>query len=390
LQFLLLPKNIFAALTFSSAPSQITEEQEFEVNVNITNLTQETPYFLRAVFYQPGTTNYFGYTWNGSDWYNGTPSPIDYTKFLSIQRDSSGNWSGTLKAKPDPASGKYSGPGLYEFKIGRYTSAGSLSWSSTVAQIQITQSAQTPTAVPVSTKSPSQNPSAVELSEFMPNPEDGKEWVEVHNPSGQAADISGYKIDDIEGSSSPFTIPPDTLINPGAYFVFYFEQARFNNEGDTVRLLDPSGQVKDSYTYSDSQKGISFAKDRSGFWQQTSTPTPGSANKITIPQVESAGTTAKSSGKTSSKSEGQTSKSESKEAGKSGSTAKTANTSQVLSLTEATLPAVFSATQSSLPQVTDEARVKSSNVNFLAVFFLITAAVVFWGSVAFRFWKKRK
>jgi len=377
-------------MTFASAPSQITEVQEFEVDVNITSLTQDTPYFLRAVFYQPSTTNYFGYTWNGSDWYNGTPSPIDHIKFLSIQRDSSGNWSGKLKVKPDPTSGKYAGPGLYEFKIGRYTSAGSLSWSSTVTQIQIIQSAQTPTSAPASTKPPAQNSGAVELSEFMPNPEDGKEWVEVHNPSGQAADISGYKIDDIEGGSSPFTIPPNTLVNPGAYFVFYFEQARFNNDGDTVRILDPSGQVKDSYTYSDSQKGISFAKDTSGNWSETQTPTPGSVNQITIPQVESTGTAAKSSGKTSSKSEGQTPKSESKEPGKSGSTAKTTSTGQVLSLTEATLPAIFSATTSGSPQATDEAAVKSSNVNFLGVFFLMLAGGILLGSAVFRFWRRRK
>lgn len=247
-----------------------------------------------------------------------------------------------------------------------------------------------------SSPAPSQTPGSpisgnVELSEFMPNPADGKEWVEVHNPSGQAVDIKGYKIDDIEGGSAPFTIPSGTVVNPGSYFVFYFDSQRFNNDGDSVRLLDSSGFVIDSYSYQDSQEGISFAKDSSGNWSETSTPTPGRANQIVSPQNESADTTAKSSGKTSSKTEGQTSKSESKEPAKSKSTSGVISQGQVLSLTAASLPALLNATASNnLSEATGGAAVKSSKSNLQGAIFLILAGVIILGSGALRFWKKRK
>ncbi|OGD86762.1 hypothetical protein A2Z23_02810 [Candidatus Curtissbacteria bacterium RBG_16_39_7] len=250
----------------------------------------------------------------------------------------------------------------------------------------------TPTSVPTSTQTPpTQTSGTVELSEFMPNPEDGKEWVEVHNPSGQATDISEYKIDDIEGGSSPFTIPGGTIVNPGSYFVFYFDSQRFNNDGDSVRLLDPSGQVKESYSYQDSQKGISFAKDSGGNWSETQTQTPGSANQISKPQGENASTTTTNSKKTSSTMPKETPKSDSKGPTTSKTTPGAKITGQVLSLTEATLPAVLNATTSpdSL-EAPSEAIVKSSKTNFLGAIFLILAGTIILGSLSFRLWKRRK
>lgn len=121
------------------------------------------------------------------------------------------------------------------------------------------------------------------LSEFMPNPDGGSEWVEVYNPNNFELDIGGWKIDDTEGGSFPFSIPPNTKINAKGYKVFSFT-SKLNNAGDSIRLLNPNGAVVEKYDFSNAQKGLSFAKDQKGVWKLTTTATPGTENKITFAQ----------------------------------------------------------------------------------------------------------
>lgn len=119
------------------------------------------------------------------------------------------------------------------------------------------------------------------LSEFMPNPDGGQEWVELYNPNSFDIDIGGWKIDDIEGASSPFKIPENIKINAKSFKLFSFS-SKLNNSGDSVRLINKGGSVLETYTYDKTTKGVSFAKNAKGTWQLTSTPTPGSKNKITL------------------------------------------------------------------------------------------------------------
>lgn len=121
----------------------------------------------------------------------------------------------------------------------------------------------------------------IRLSEFMPDlPAREDEWVEIYNPSNREWDISGFKLDDIEGGSSPYVIPEGTKIAPKGYLVFYFSP-KLNNDGDTIRLICPGGRILDSYAYTKTTKGISYAKDSQGVWSLTQTPTPGGPNTIT-------------------------------------------------------------------------------------------------------------
>ncbi len=126
------------------------------------------------------------------------------------------------------------------------------------------------------------------LSEFSPAPESGKEWVEIYNPNSQQIDISGWKIDDIEGGSRPFSIPENAKINSKSYKVFYFG-SKLNNSGDTLRLINPSGKLIESYSYKKVKKGVVFAKDPQGVWRITTSATPGKKNKITGPQASNLG-----------------------------------------------------------------------------------------------------
>lgn len=118
------------------------------------------------------------------------------------------------------------------------------------------------------------------LTEFMPNPDEGKEWAEVYNPGSFEINISSWKIDDIEGASSPYTIPKGTKISAKSYKVFTFS-SKLNNSGDSIRLLNPDGKIIETYSFKKTVKGVAFAKDTGGKWKATTTPTPGKTNKIT-------------------------------------------------------------------------------------------------------------
>lgn len=97
------------------------------------------------------------------------------------------------------------------------------------------------------------------------NPDD---WLEMHNPTDKAIDISGWKIHD-ENDSTGFTIPGNTIISPLGYWVFCQDVAQFrqlfptvmnatgdlgfglNNAGEIIRLYDTENHLVDSVAYDD-------------------------------------------------------------------------------------------------------------------------------------------
>lgn len=99
-------------------------------------------YYLRAEFASVNpSSSYFGYTLNNAGvWYNGTPTPIDHTKYYKVTLDQNNSWSGTLNIKLDLASSAYKGTGTYNFKVARYTSGGSLTQSDNILTVVITKS----------------------------------------------------------------------------------------------------------------------------------------------------------------------------------------------------------------------------------------------------------
>ena len=149
---------------------------------------------------------------------------------------------------------------------------------------------------PPATSSPTY-PSNISLSEFMPNPAEGTEWVEIYNDNDNTADLSGWKIDDIEDGSSPQHF--NAQIPAKSFYVVYLDSARLNNDGDSVRLIRSDDSEADKTSYNSSQNGISWAKDDED-WQQTTTSTPGSANQITSSESNQTSTTSPSSTTTSS------------------------------------------------------------------------------------------
>jgi len=137
-------------------------------------------------------------------------------------------------------------------------------------------------------------PIAVLLSEVLPNPvgndADG-EWIELYNPSGVAADLSGWILDDGEGGSSQFVFAEGTSVPAGGYLVITRAESKLalNNDTDSVRLSDPDGTLADLAEYADAKEGEAFARGVDG-WSWTTTPTPGAANAFPTVDVDVEGT----------------------------------------------------------------------------------------------------
>lgn len=155
----IFPSRVFAAApNITSYPSSINIDTSFKLNVEMTGLSSNTLYRLRIVLASTGTSNYFGSTFNGTDWYNGTPSPIDYSKFLTITTDANGEWQGEITGKVESSDSNYNGigPGTYDLKVGRYTQSGSTATWSNVVQTSLL--APTATPIPSSTPTPIKTP----------------------------------------------------------------------------------------------------------------------------------------------------------------------------------------------------------------------------------------
>lgn len=146
-------RPVFAVtVTISNVPQEITN-QPFSLDVSITGASAATNY-LRADFFQPNETSYFGYTYNGTTFYNGS----DYSQYFPVTVTSSG-YSGTIQAKIDIASSKFIGSGTYNLRIRRYTQSGNYNTNeSNIVTVNVNYASPSPSAT--SAPSPSITPSS--------------------------------------------------------------------------------------------------------------------------------------------------------------------------------------------------------------------------------------
>ncbi len=131
-------------------------------------------------------------------------------------------------------------------------------------------SAPTPTVIPTSTNAVSEPmPTSVEnsvsydhvyISEVMPYPDkDQNEWIELYNDNDFNVTLDKWYIDDIfNGGSSPkqFTLS----IEAKKYGIIDLSSSMFNNDEDSVTLLDPQKNVKDNLEYGFTQQGKSLGR----------------------------------------------------------------------------------------------------------------------------------
>lgn len=214
IRLILVPTVFAASFTLQSDQNTIDNPNtEFVVNTSLfVSVADNSNYYLRGVFYKPGTSNYCGYTWNGNTWYKGPNS--GWANFLPITVFSS-TWSGQLKAKIDPEDTACNSSGKYNFKIqrfkdsdnGEFYSQNELSIDVIIPTITSTPSINpslTPTSIPtiISTNTPTPKITLIPTNTIKNNP------TNTSKPSIQSTQIPvPTQVPDTEVLSAQSEIP---------------------------------------------------------------------------------------------------------------------------------------------------------------------------------------
>lgn len=159
-----------------------------------------------------------------------------------------------------------------------------------------TPGAKNSTGIPPTPVPPQPTPEPVGrpiLNEYLPRAgydwnQDGRvdvqdEFIEIKNVGFADVNLSGWQLDDEEQGGSESFILPDLTLKPGDRYIFFGKTTGIllGDGGDTVRLIDTNGEVKDAQTYNLVKKeDQSFCRlpDGSGIWYQDCIPTPNLAN----------------------------------------------------------------------------------------------------------------
>ena len=190
------------------------------------------------------------------------------------------------------------GDGNFDFNsttIHKYTTTGEFIVSLTVTDeqneigitsttIQIYEEIITPTSTPTSTEIIAD----IKINEFLPNPNEGDEWVEIYNPTTSTVDLTDWFLKDNTGT---YLLNGD--ISALGFFVYEFSSSKLNNDGDIIQLFYKDGEkIIDETTYSTVEKGNSIAMNvETQKFEETTTLTKGIKNVITPPPTPKPKTT---------------------------------------------------------------------------------------------------
>lgn len=150
-----------------------------------------------------------------------------------------------------------------------------------------------PTTVPTLMSTPTPTLYAqvqnISINEFMPNPSDGPEWVELYNGNDVNVTLINWYIDDAENTgSTPYTF--SVSIEKNSLATIPLKTAMLNNNGDTVRLLNTLKQQVNTTSYTISEEDKSISKQKDGTWC-TANATQGYENDNCINTITTALTT---------------------------------------------------------------------------------------------------
>lgn len=138
------------------------------------------------------------------------------------------------------------------------------------------------------------------INEFVSDPSEGKEWIELFNLSTTSVSLSEFTLSDGAGVIAS----PTSTIEGKGFLVIELSSSKLNNGGDSIILKNSEGVVIDSVAYGDWEdeniddnasapgKGNSLARinsdDRNNDkvdFAHTTAVTKGSSNSITAPVV---------------------------------------------------------------------------------------------------------
>jgi len=106
--------------------------------------------------------------------------------------------------------------------------------------------------------------------------------VELYNGNDQPVSLAGWQIDDDEGGSIPYALPPGTVIAARGFLLFFgnITHLNFGNTRDRVRLLHADGTVHEEFAYATAYADRSYSKTVDGGteWTVLYSPSPGRPN----------------------------------------------------------------------------------------------------------------
>ncbi len=142
--------------------------------------------------------------------------------------------------------------------------------------------------------------SRILINEFVSDPSEGKEWIELFNVSTTSVNLMGFTLNDGTGVVATATL----MVEAGSFLVIELSSSKLNNGGDSIILKNSEGVVMDSVSYGDWEdenrednaiapaKGSSLARINSEDtnndnvdFAQTTTVTKGNQNVITAPAL---------------------------------------------------------------------------------------------------------
>ena len=121
------------------------------------------------------------------------------------------------------------------------------------------------------------------INEFVVDPNEGEtEWIELVNASDQTIDLTGWSVEDSSGKQTFL----EGSLGSSEYLLIDSPVGKLNNDTDTIVLKNSTGTVMDSVTYGTEEliapkDGTSLARNTSGTFELTYTPTPNTNNTFT-------------------------------------------------------------------------------------------------------------
>ena len=119
-----------------------------------------------------------------------------------------------------------------------------------------------------------------------------EDWIEIENASNHAIDLTGYALVRQTKPAQAFAFPGGVL-QPGEFAVVHADDSgkaqqadgyhapyRLPASGETLALLDKSGNGVDLVEIPALARNQVYCRDASGEWQISDAPTPGAANRV--------------------------------------------------------------------------------------------------------------
>lgn len=133
-------------------------------------------------------------------------------------------------------------------------------------------------------------PAGIVINEILPSPEgpdEKNEWIELYNQNNFEIDLSGWKIEDIQGTKTTYTFDKNAKIAPYGFLVLERPETKItlNNSADGLNLLWPDDKIVDSVNYTKSPINQSYNKIGSNFSWSLSL-TPGTKNIIATAETK--------------------------------------------------------------------------------------------------------